>query len=197
MDYKNQFQTYALDEIAAYDVTTEEHRVVLDNSFNENELDHMTAGVSDNISIVSESMVVDGNIDSETAIALNGRVNGDIVTTNDMGVSGLVVGDIMAENVHFQHAGIRGNTKASGVISAENESIVDGDLTANNVSVDGKVKGTVRANGVVEFKRNALIVGQVMAGSILMDEAARINATITLVNQKSDRIDDSEFDLGV
>jgi len=197
MDYKNQFQSSALDEIAAYNVATEEHRVVLDNSFNGNELDHLTAGVSDNISIITSSMIVDGNVNSGAAISLKGRVNGNVTTSNDIGVSGLVVGDIEAENVHFQHAGIRGNTTAMGVITAENDSIVVGDISANTATIDGKVKGTVKTNGLAEFKRNALIVGQIVSGSILMDEDARINATITLVNQKSNHVDDSEFDLGV
>lgn len=196
MDYNNQFQTDDLREIAAFDVISEEQRVIVDNAFNENELERLTGGVSDNISVISKGMIVDGNISSGAAIALNGRVNGDVRTTDDMGVSGLIVGDIAAENVHFQHAGVRGNTVASGEVTAEDDTIVVGDISATNISIDSKVKGVITAKNNVEFKRDSLIVGKVITSAIHMDESARVSATITLVNQRTDQVDDSEFDLG-
>jgi len=153
--------------------------------------------VSMNVSIIGKSMVVDGDIKSTDPVSVKGTVNGNITTSSDVGVNGLVNGDIEADNVDFKNAAIKGNTKAQKDVSLSNHTVVIGDLDANRMIIDGKVKGNINAVNSLFFKANALMVGSIVAGGINMEDGSRVDASITLTNKAIVNIDDSEFDLEV
>lgn len=187
----------SLDELKNYSVEDDEQRIIVDSIINENEYDYIGAGIPDHITVISKSAVIDGDITTDSAVALNGRLNGNVTSKEDIGVSGLVVGQINGKNVNFQHAGIRGDVNADESVSVENGTIVVGNINAKTVNIDGKVKGEVQAVNSIDFRSQALMVGKVYTGSVRMDEKSRVNAAITLVNQANDFVDDSEFELGV
>lgn len=153
--------------------------------------------ISMNVSVIGKSMVVDGNIVSESPIAVKGTVNGNVTTTSDMGVSGLINGDIKAENVDFKNAAIKGDTIANSEVNVSNRAVVIGDIYADRMVVDGKVKGNITTTNSLFFKANALMVGAIVAGGINMEDGSRVDASITLTNKAVTTIDDSEFDLEV
>ena len=190
------FLTDALKELENYDVASAERDVTIDKVINEADASHAVPG-SDALTIVSKSMVIDGNIASTTAVAVNGRVNGNITTTKELGVSGLVIGDSKAEVASFNNAKVQGNVASVDQITVSDGSIILGNLSSNHVSIDGKVKGLIKAASVADFGENALVVGEVITGAIHMKENARINAKITLSNKSVTEETEEEFNLGV
>jgi len=153
--------------------------------------------ISMNVSIVGKSMVVDGDVYSNSPLAVRGTVNGNIKTTSDIGINGLVNGDIIGENVDFKAAAVKGNTKATREVNISNHSVIIGDINADKMTIDGKVKGNITATNSLFFKANSLMVGTIAAGGINMEDGSRVDASITLTNKTIQRIDDSEFDLEV
>ena len=197
MDNNINFLTDSLKEIDAYDVDKTEQSVNIDKVINEAEMGSPALGAADTITIISKSMVVDGNVASTTSVAVNGRVNGNISTSKQLGVSGFVIGDSRAESANFNNARVQGNVTSVDRIIVEDGSIMVGNLTSNHVSVDGKVKGIITAENVADFGENALVVGEVITGAIHMKENARINAKITLSNKSVTEETEEEFNLGV
>ena len=135
-----------------------------------------------NMTRISNGMTVIGNIDSEEAIFVDGKVNGNITTSADVGINGLVTGDIAGRNIHFQNAGVRGTTIASGSVTLGKNAVIVGDVTAEELSIDGKIKGTARAFNKVVLESNSLVSGEVISNGISIRDGARISAAITITN---------------
>ena len=199
-DFQNQVQAdvvKGLEEIDAFDIIEDEQRVAVVDSCDESVFSKYSAGDSDNSSAISNGMVVDGDVNSDKQVSVSGRVNGNVTSASDVKVNGLVVGDIKAANVQLNDAKVHGNSKAAGKIIVDGNSIIVGNLSANDVSVNSKVKGVITATSNVDFKESALVVGDVVTGAIHMDEGSRVNASIMLTNKNAVEISDDEFDLGV
>ena len=190
----SQTQMSALRTIKDFDIKKAQSALRVEDSLEYANFGPGSADVSENVTIIGKSMVIDGNVKSESPISVKGTVNGNISTSSDVGINGLVNGDIEAENINFSHAAIRGNSKADREVTIGEESVVIGDINSGSLVIDGKVKGNVMVAHNVLFKANSLMVGQVTAGGVNMEEGARINATITLKNKTSE-YDDSEFDV--
>lgn len=194
---ENLFLTDALKEISSFSAVGDENGVVLDNAINERAMSSMALDANENVTVVTRSMVIDGNLVSDSNVAVNGRINGNISTTKDLGVNGLVIGDTKSNSAHFSNAKVQGNINAVDSITVKDGSIIVGNLTSDNVSIDGKVKGIISAANVANFGENSLVVGEVLTSAIHMKENARVNARITLTNKNMPDADDNEFDLGV
>ena len=192
-----QAQIEALNTLDEFDISKALDSVRVDNPLESVQFVPSKEGVSMNVTVIAKSMVVDGNISTASPVAVRGTVNGDITTSSDVGINGLVNGDITAENIDFNHAAIRGNSKANREVNLGNQSVVIGDIDGGRITIDGKVKGNVNAVNALFFKSNALMVGSVVAGGINMEDGSRVNASITLTNKALSDIDESEFDLEV
>ena len=199
-DFENQLQSDViaqLKEIDAFDIIEDEQRVAVIDSCDEAVFAGYISEDPVNASVVSNGMVVDGDINSDKYVSVGGRVNGNVASAGDVKVNGLVVGDIKAANVQLNDAKLRGNSKASGKIIVDGNSIIVGNLSASDISVNSKVKGVITAVNNVDFKESALVVGDVVTGAIHMDEGSRVNASIMLTNKNAVEVSDEEFDLGV
>ena len=190
---ENQFQTASLREIGGYDVNKEEHSIVLDDVCKTEALELYGSGMDDSLSLIPAGMVVDGDINSSQAISLKGRINGNVITDDSVDVAGLVVGDITADSVHFDSARVHGNSTANSDIVVEDGAVIVGDLTAEHINVNGRVKGFITASKYAVFKNQAIVIGDVKTGLINVDENAKVNANITLVTNNVDKIRDDEF----
>ena len=181
----------ALRELSSYSTDEENRRLKLVDPL---ELTRIAAVVnSDSMSVVSKGTSVNGDLESSDAVFIEGKVNGNITADSDVGVNGLICGDISARNVHYQNAGVKGNSVVKQSATLDKSAVVVGDITAENISVDGKVKGQVMANSKLMLDKNALISGGIVAGNIIISDGARINASITITS--SEAIDDSNFNI--
>ena len=199
-DFQNQLQAEVIDElkeIDAFDIIEDEQRVSVVDSCDESVFTKYSAADADVVSVISNGMVVDGNVSSDRQVTVSGRVNGNVASANDVKINGLVVGDLKAANIQLNDAKVHGNSKAAGKIIVDGSSIIVGNLSANDISVNSKVKGVITATSNVDFKESALVVGDVVTGAIHMDEGSRVNASIMLTNKNAVEISDDEFDLGV
>lgn len=181
-----------LDMIAAYSASNELAKLhIADPLANAGMVSPAPQG---SMTCVSNGMTVIGNIESDDAVFVAGKVNGNITTSSDVGINGLVTGDITGRNVHFQNAGVRGNTTASDSITLDKSAVIVGDITAEELSIDGKIKGIARAFNKVTLEANSLVSGEIISNGISIKDGARISAAITISN--TDVADDS-FAIGM
>ena len=193
-----QAQVGALRTLQDFDINKVQAALRVDDPLEYAKFGPGAADVSENVTIVAKSTVIDGNIETSSPVFIKGTVNGNVKTQSDIGLNGLVNGDIAADNINFSHGAIRGNTKAEKEISISNESVIIGDVDGGNIVVNGKIKGNLTASRSVLFKEKSLMVGKVVAGGLNMEDGARINATITLFTSATEsEYDESEFDVEV
>ena len=191
-------ETYedALGELNSFDASAESSKMEITDPVASDAINPAPSRMASNMTIVSKSMVVEGNIRTESPVSVTGKVLGNIDTASDLSITGAVAGDIVADNIILDKAGLRGNSKIKGNMALSNDSVVVGDVDAKNIIVDGKIKGAITVSERAEFKSTSLISGSVCAGSIYMEDGAKVHASVTIMNNE-EFDDDSAFELEV
>jgi cytoskeletal protein CcmA (bactofilin family) len=79
---------------------------------------------------------------------------------------------------------IKGSVEAQNNIEMTEDACILGDLTTQNITVDGRIKGnmTVRGNGI--FKKKSIVLGNVQIGTIIAEAGARLKGFITTTGDK-------------
>lgn len=128
--------------------------------------------------IITRNTIIEGNIKSFENIELNGRVKGTIDTTKNVGVSGFVQGDIQATDVLLEGAQIKGNINSKGALLMDKDTLLVGDVAAQNTRVDGKIKGEINVGGNGEFLSNSVVVGNITVSNFYVQYGARMQGYI-------------------
>jgi cytoskeletal protein CcmA (bactofilin family) len=128
--------------------------------------------------IISRNTVIDGNIRAFANVAVEGSVKGDIRVTKDVSMSGRVVGDIECNNSSFTGASMQGSVTSKGQVQLDRDSLLLGDITAQYLNINGKIKGNVDVGGKAEFKSEAYILGNISAATITVIDGANIQGYV-------------------
>ena len=182
----------AMRELNSYQASIEAANLKLSDPLADTKIAPSTQNTSDMLAHISRGTVITGDLNSDKSIFVEGRVDGNIAADSDVGINGLVNGNIRARNIHFQHAGVKGNSTAAQNATLERTAVIVGDLNGDTLTIDGKIKGKVNATDKLVLEKNALVSGEIVAGGITINDGARISASITITN--SAVIDDSNFE---
>jgi len=107
-------------------------------------------------SIISEDLVVTGNLNSEGEIQIDGTVRGDIQSKDLLvGETALIEGQIIAEKIRV-HGKVDGQIKALNVSLAKSAHVV-GDILHDNLSIEtgAFLEGHCKRLADGEFKLNS------------------------------------------
>lgn len=139
--------------------------------------------------VISRSMVIEGEIVSSSDIDIYGDVKGSIKTTGDIKVTGKIIGDIVGDNFTLTGCAIQGNIQAKGNVVIGTNTVIVGNISAENIKINGKVKGNLKINSSSEFLENALLAGDVHSQSISMSQGAKLhgNVRVALDGNQSDK----------
>jgi cytoskeletal protein CcmA (bactofilin family) len=140
--------------------------------------------------VISRNTIIDGNIRSFANINIDGSVKGDVRITKNISVTGKVVGDIECNNSVMAGASMQGNIASKGQVQIDRDSLLLGDITAQYLDLNGKVKGNVDVGGKAEFKTDAVILGNITASTITVLDGATIQGYVntTFLQESSSSI---------
>lgn len=128
--------------------------------------------------IISRNTIIDGNIRSFANINIDGSVKGDVRITKNINVTGKVVGDIECNNSVMSGASMQGNISSKGQVQLDRDSILLGDIAAQYLDMNGKIKGNIDVGGKAEFKTDAVIMGNITASTITVLDGATIQGYV-------------------
>lgn len=147
----------------------------------------------ENVSIITESMQIKGNIESDNLIVLEGKIYGNITTKNNIEtfVSSFVEGNITADAAMLGGE-IVGNVSCEQSVSVDINTKVTGDVEATDIKIAGHVIGNVTARNSVSLKENASVQGNVTCAVVSIEAGAKIdgNFKMLIADQKSVIIED-------
>lgn len=86
---------------------------------------------------------------------------------------------------------LEGNVDNAKYVTVSKNGIVKGDITAQGIVVIGSVTGSIVADSV-ELLSTAKIKGNIRTKNILVEGGARVNASITVVNEEGNELADKE-----
>jgi len=136
--------------------------------------------------VISRTMVIVGEIDS----------TGDIeIYEGDVRATGKIVGDMTGNGFTLNGCTVQGNINARGSVVIGLNTVVVGDIVAESIKLNGKVKGNLTIAKMSEFLENALLVGDVHAQTISMNQGAKLhgNVRVALDSEQSEKEFDSIF----
>jgi cytoskeletal protein CcmA (bactofilin family) len=105
---------------------------------------------------------------SPTVIAENTTVVGDIETRGPLMVSG----------------NVQGNGKIGGTLSVGKSANWEGDITARQAVLAGKVTGRIVVEDKLEISASAVISGEIVAKILAIANGARIEGEVTVTSGK-------------
>ena len=127
--------------------------------------------------IIDKNTVIEGKIITEGSVEVAGKIAGDIIAKGDVLITGTITGDVVGESVTLQHCSVQGSINAEAFIHIDSESVVMGNITSQDLTVDGKVKGNLVIDQSAVLQKNSLIIGNLTAfalsiemGSVLYGE---------------------------
>lgn len=140
--------------------------------------------------VISRNTIIDGNIRSFANINIDGSVKGDVTITKNINVTGKVVGDIQCNNSVMTGASMQGNIVSKGQVQMDRDSLILGDISAQYLDLNGKIKGNVDVGGKAEFKTDAVILGNITASTITVLDGATIQGYVntTFLQESSSSI---------
>jgi cytoskeletal protein CcmA (bactofilin family) len=137
------------------------------------------------VTVISRSMVIVGEITSSGNIDIYGDVKGSVRTDGDIKATGTVAGDLAGHSFTLNGCTIQGNITAKGNVIIGQNTVVVGDISAENIKINGKVKGNLVIGKMSEFLENALLAGDVRSQTISMSQGAKLHGNVSVALDSS------------
>lgn len=147
--------------------------------------------------IISSSMIINGEMKSTGDIEILGIMKGPVTTTGNLNIEGKVLGNIKGKNILLKGCAVQGNVVASGDILVDTDSVIVGDIQGNNVQVNGKVKGWINVQEMLELNKDAVVDGDASSRYIAMNQGAKLNGKVSVISDgpKDDGTFNIKFDV--
>ncbi|MEG1931002.1 MAG: polymer-forming cytoskeletal protein [Anaerovorax sp.] len=146
------------------------------------------AGIQGEVTTISKTMVIVGDVKSSDNLQVLGLVRGPIETTKELVIKGKVLGDIRGKNVILKNCAVQGNVFAENHLIIDEGSILLGSIYAGDLIAAGKVKGNIVVKDLAKLGEVALVNGDITAERITMEQGAKLNGKVTILSQEKESI---------
>lgn len=129
---------------------------------------------SGEVSVLTESMIINGNIATEGALEVRGRIVGNVEALGKLNITGEIQGNSQASEIYAEGARITGELRSQGSIKIGQNAVVLGNVYANSAVVAGAVRGDLDVRGPVILDTSAIVMGDIKSKSVQINNGAVI-----------------------
>lgn len=129
---------------------------------------------NDEVSVIMESMIINGNIATEGALDIRGSIVGDVEALGKLNITGAIQGNSRATEVFAEGAKVTGDIHSQGAIKVGQSSVIIGDIYATSAVIAGAVKGDIDVKGPVILDASAIVMGNIKSKSVQINNGAVI-----------------------
>lgn len=129
---------------------------------------------TDEKSIITEGMTINGDIISRGSLEVLGEITGNLDILGKLDVSGKVNGDSRASEIYAENAKIVGEVVSLGSVKIGQSSVIIGNVTATSAVIAGAVKGDIDVKGPVILDTSAIVMGNIRSKSVQINNGAVI-----------------------
>lgn len=130
--------------------------------------------ISDETAVITQAMIITGDIISEGSVDLIGSVNGNIDILGKLNITGSIQGNSKASEIYADNAKINGEISSDGSVKIGQSSVVIGNITATSAVIAGAVKGDIDVQGPVILDTSAIVMGNIKSKSVQINNGAVI-----------------------
>lgn len=128
----------------------------------------------DETSVITEGMMITGDIVTEGSIDVIGTVTGNIDALGKLNITGHINGNSKAAEIYAEGAKINGEVVSEGAVKIGASSVVIGNITATSAAIAGAVKGDIDVRGPVILDASAIVMGNIKSKSVQINNGAVI-----------------------
>lgn len=130
--------------------------------------------VSNEVSVLTESMFINGNVATEGELEVKGRVIGNVEALGKLNITGTIQGNSQAAEIYAEGANITGELRSLGSIKVGHSTVIIGNIYANSAVIAGAVKGDIDVKGPVILDASAIVMGDIKSKSVQINNGAVI-----------------------
>lgn len=143
-------------------------------------MENFTSTSNTETAIIPKGTVINGNIAIEGRLEMYGVVNGDINSDNRVNISGDVTGNIKANDLYAKDSFIVGQIECAQGATIRENTVILGDIKAENLVVDGAVQGKIDIREGITVGDTAILDSDIKAKTIQVNNGAAINGHCSL-----------------
>ena len=129
---------------------------------------------SDETSVITLGMTVNGDISTEGSLEILGNVRGNIDVNGKLNITGHVTGNSKAHEIFAENAKITGDIASESSIKIGAGTVIVGNITGFSAAVAGAVKGDIDVQGPVILDSSAIVMGNIRSKSVQINNGAAI-----------------------
>ncbi len=132
------------------------------------------------LAVITQDMVIKGSVQSQANILIEGTVQGDVLSEGDVLLRGKIEGNLNLRSLMVEGGSIDGDIISSSVVVLEAKSMVQGNIKAERVEIDGRVTGNLESATKLVLKSQALIEGNIKAKELTIQEGAELKGNVNV-----------------
>ena len=149
---------------------------------------------TDEQAVITEGMVVKGDIATTGSLDLIGKITGNIKCLGKLTVTGEINGDSDAAEIYAETARITGEVKSKGSVKIGQSTVIIGNIFGSSAVIAGAVKGDIDVHGPVVLDTTAIVMGNIKSQSVQINNGAVIEG---MCSQSYADVNPSEFFDGI
>lgn len=139
-------------------------------------------------SVIPRGTVITGNIQMTGKLEMYGQVIGDINASDRVDICGNVNGSVNADTIHAKDSFIVGKIICAKDAVIHENTVLLGDVSAENLVVEGAIQGNLDVKGCVRVGAKAIMESDIRAKSIEVSNGASIMGNCTLCYADKDAL---------
>lgn len=124
--------------------------------------------------VFTKSVIIHGNITTEGALDVQGNIIGNVETTGKLNISGAIQGNSQAAEIYVEGAEIEGELRSMGSVKLGQDTVIVGNVFANNAVIAGAIKGDIDVKGPVVLDTTAIVMGNIKSKAVQVNNGAVI-----------------------
>ncbi len=120
------------------------------------------------------------------------RNRGNVATGENtvIGEGTVIKGDIVSDSAVIRVDGqVDGGIQTKGDLIIATQGVVNGDVTATNLNLAGKILGDVEIGNKIEIEANGKLLGNISTKLLAMDETAVIQGNVNMTSDTAETAD--------
>lgn len=128
--------------------------------------------INDEVSVLTKSMIINGNIATEGGLDVRGCIVGNIEALGKLNITGEIQGNSQGAEIYAEGARITGELRSQGSIKVGQNAVILGNIYANSAVIAGAVRGDLDIKGPVILDSSAIVMGDIKSKSVQINNGA-------------------------
>lgn len=137
-------------------------------------MQHTSRRTSEEVSVLTESMLINGNVATEGGLEVRGSVVGNVEALGKLNITGMIQGNSQAAEIYAEGAKITGELRSNSSIKIGQSTVILGNIYANSAVIAGAIKGDIDVKGPVILDSSAIVMGDIKSKSVQINNGAVI-----------------------